>query len=382
MKIIVAPNSFKGSLSATQAAKAIASGVREVFPDAEVVEIPVADGGDGTVEALVSAHHGTYEWVNVEGPLGDPVMASYGLIDGGKTAVVELASASGYVLVSPAMRDPGKTSTYGFGQLLEAARKSGAKSVIAGIGSSATNDGGVGMAQALGYRFLDSAGRDLPRGGAALLELDQIDDSKLDPGWRSVQVRVACDVTNPLTGPEGASAVYGPQKGADPMTVRLLDRALGRLAEVIERQFGKRVADVPGAGAAGGTGAGLMAFLDAKLVSGAELVVDASGFDQALPGAQLVITGEGRADRQTAYGKAPGEVARRAQAAGVPAVLIAGSKGAGWETLLTKGFTSVASLAQEGDNLQDLMQDARPALTRAAALAVKELLRSKSDRRR
>ncbi|HEY5034252.1 MAG TPA: glycerate kinase [Candidatus Dormibacteraeota bacterium] len=381
MKIIVAPNSFKGSLSATQAANAIANGVREVFPDAEVVEIPVADGGEGTVEALVSAHHGTYEWVNVEGPLGDPVLASYGLIDGGKTAVAELASASGYVLVSPAMRDPRKTSTYGFGQLLEAARKSGARSVIAGIGNSATNDGGVGMAQALGYRFLDAAGVDLPRGGAALLRLERIDDSKLNPGWRSVQVRVACDVTNPLTGPEGASAVYGPQKGADPATVRLLDQALDRLAQVIEHQYGKRVADIPGAGAAGGTGAGLMAFLDAKLVSGASLVVDASGFDEALPGAQLVITGEGRADGQTAYGKAPGEVARRAQAAGIPTVLIAGTKGAGWEALLTKGFSSVASLAQEGDNLQDLMQDARPALTRAAALAVRELLRPKSDRR-
>ena len=381
MKIIVAPNSFKGSLSATQAANAIANGVREVFPDAEVVEIPVADGGEGTVEALVSAHHGTYEWVNVEGPLGDPVLASYGLIDGGKTAVAELASASGYVLVSPAMRDPRKTSTYGFGQLLEAARKSGARSVIAGIGNSATNDGGVGMAQALGYRFLDAAGVDLPRGGAALLRLERIDDSKLNPGWRSVQVRVACDVTNPLTGPEGASAVYGPQKGADPATVRLLDQALGRLAQVIEHQYGKRVADIPGAGAAGGTGAGLMAFLDAKLVSGAALVVDASGFDEALRGAQLVITGEGRADGQTAYGKAPGEVARRAQAAGIRTVLIAGTKGAGWEGLLTKGFSSVASLAQEGDNLQDLMQDARPALTRAAALAVRELLRPKSDRR-
>ena len=377
MKIIVAPNSFKGSLSATQAANAIANGVREVFPDAEVVEIPVADGGEGTVEALVSAHHGTYEWLNVEGPLGDPVLASYGLIDGGKTAVAELASASGYVLVSPAMRDPRKTSTYGFGQMLEAARKSGARSVIAGIGNSATNDGGVGMAQALGYRFLDAAGVDLPRGGAALLRLERIDDSKLNPGWRSVQVRVACDVTNPLTGPEGASAVYGPQKGADPATVRLLDQALGRLAQVIEHQYGKRVADIPGAGAAGGTGAGLMAFLDAKLVSGAALVVDASGFDEALPGAQLVITGEGRADGQTAYGKAPGEVARRAQAAGIPTVLIAGTKGAGWEALLTKGFSSVASLAQEGDNLQDLMQDARPALTRAAALAVRELLRPK-----
>jgi glycerate kinase len=381
MKIIVAPNSFKGSLSATQAAKAIARGVREVFPDAEVVEIPIADGGEGTVEALVSANKGRYEWVDVEGPLGDPVLASFGLIDGGKTAVAELASASGYVLVSPAMRDPRKTSTYGFGQLLEAARKSGAKSVIAGIGSSATNDGGVGMAQALGYRFLDAQGVDLPRGGAALLRLERIDDSRLNPGWRSVQVMVACDVTNPLTGPEGASAIYGPQKGADPVTVRLLDRALARLAEVIERQYGKRVADIPGAGAAGGTGAGLMAFLDAKLISGAGLVVDASGFDRALAGAQLVITGEGRADAQTAYGKAPGEVARRAQAAGVPTLLLAGTKGAGWETLLTKGFTSVAALAQEGDNLQDLMQDARPALTRAAALAVREMLRPKSDRR-
>ena len=382
MKIIVAPNSFKGSLSATQAAKAIARGVREVYPDADVVEIPVADGGEGTVEALVSANGGTYEWVNVEGPLGDPVLASYGLIDGGKTAVIELASASGYVLVSPAKRDPRKTSTYGFGQLLEAARKSGARSIIAGIGSSATNDGGVGMAQALGYRFLDAAGRDLPRGGAALLRLERIDDSKVNPGWRSVKVKVACDVTNPLTGPEGASAVYGPQKGADPVTVRLLDRALGRLADVIERQYGRRVAEIPGAGAAGGTGAGLMAFLDAELVSGAALVVDASGFDRALPGAQLVITGEGRAEGQTAYGKAPGEVARRAQTAGVPAVMVAGTKGAGWEALLTKGFSSVTTLAQEGDNLQDLMHDARPALTRAAALAIKELLRPKSDRRR
>ena len=381
MKIIVAPNAFKGSLSATQAAKAIARGVREVLPDAEVVEIPVADGGEGTVEALVSAHRGTYEWLTVDGPLGDPVLASYGLIDGGKTAAVELASASGYVLVSPATRDPRKASTYGFGQLLEAARASGARSVIAGIGGSATNDGGAGMAQALGYRFLDAAGDDLPRGGDALLRLERIDDSGLNPGWRSVQVRVACDVTNPLTGPEGASAVYGPQKGADPATVRLLDRALGHLAVVIERQYGKRVADIPGAGAAGGAGAGLMAFLDAKLVSGAALVVDASGFDEALPGAQLVITGEGRADGQTAYGKAPGEVGRRAHAAGVPAVLLAGSKGAGWEALLTKGFSSVASLGQEGDNLQDLMQDARPALTRTAALAVRELLRPKSDRR-
>jgi glycerate 2-kinase len=378
MKIIVAPNTFKGSLSATQATIAITHGVRLVFPDAEVVEIPVADGGEGTVEALVSAHKGSYEWINVEGPMGTPVLASYGLIDAGRTAVVELASASGYSLVSPAARDPRKASTYGFGQLLEAARKSGAESVIAGIGSSATNDGGVGMAQALGYRLFDAAGRDLPRGGAALLRLERIDASGLDPRWRAVKVMVACDVTNPLTGPEGATHIYGPQKGADPETVLLLDKALGHLAEVIARDLGKRVADIPGAGAAGGTGAGLMAFLNAKLVSGAALVVDASGFDRALPGASLVITGEGRVDGQTAYGKAPGEIARRAQAAGVPTLLIAGSKGKGWESLSMSGVTTVVTLAQEtdteGHNLNDLMLDAGPALTRAAAQAVKDLL--------
>jgi glycerate kinase len=374
MKIIVAPNSFKGSISATQAAKAITRGVHEAFPEAEVMEIPVADGGEGTVEALVTARNGRYQWVNVEGPLGDPVLASYGLIDKGHTAVVELASASGYVLVAPAMRDPRRTSTFGFGQLLDAARKSGARSIIAGIGSSATNDAGAGMAQALGYKFLDDSGRELPRGGAPLLRLEHIDATGLNPAWRLVTVMVACDVTNPLTGPDGASFVYGPQKGAEPVTVRLLDRALAHLAEVIERDLGKQVLDVPGGGAAGGTGAGLIAFLDAKLTSGAALVVEASGFDQALKGADLVITGEGRVDAQTAYGKAPGEVARRAEAAAVPVLLIAGSKAEGWETLREKGVTAVEVLAQEGDNLRDLMQDPAPALTQAAARAVRELL--------
>jgi glycerate 2-kinase len=377
LKIIVAPNTFKGSISATQAAKAITRGVRDVFPDAEVIEIPVADGGEGTVEALVSSHNGIYGWVNVEGPLGDPVLASYGLIDAGKTAVIELASSSGFVLLTPAARDARKTSTFGFGQLLDAARRAGAGTIIAGIGSSATNDGGAGMAQALGYKLLDRDGVDLPRGGAALLRLERIDESRLDPGWRSVKVMVACDVTNPLTGPEGASHVYGPQKGADPITVTLLDKALGHLADVIKRDLGKDVREVPGGGAAGGTGAGLMAFLDAKLVPGAPLVIEASGFDKALNGAQLVITGEGRVDGQTAYGKAPGEIARRAQAAGVPALLIAGIKGPGWQTLSEKGVTAVEVLAQEGQNLQDLMQSPGPALTRAAARAVRDLLAPK-----
>ena len=369
MKVVVAPNAFKGSLSAKQAAAAIAAGVLEVYPDAEIVEIPVADGGDGTVEALVTAHRGAYRSVEVEGPLGDSVSAVYGLIDDGRTAVVELAKTSGLALLPPALRDPRKTSTYGFGQLLEAVRKAGAGKVVAGIGGSATNDGGAGMAQALGYRLLDAAGHDLPRGGAALASLERIDATGLDPAWRSVKVEVACDVTNPLTGPEGASAVYGPQKGADHQTVRMLDRALAHLAEVIERDLGKRVDDIPGAGAAGGTGAGLIAFLDASLMRGAALVVDASGLDRHLKGAQLVITGEGRVDSQTAYGKAPGEVARRAQAAGIPTLLLAGSKGPGWETLSQKGVSAVVTLAEEGDNLDQLMRDAYRALTQAAARA-------------
>jgi glycerate kinase len=372
VKVVVAPNSFKGSLSASEAASAIARGVRQAFPDAEVVEVPVADGGEGTVEALVSAHHGAYRTAEVEGPLGEPVAAPYGLIEKGQTGVLELASASGLTLIASERRDPRKTSTYGFGQLLDEVRLAGVRQIIAGIGGSATNDGGAGMAQALGYRLLDAGGNELPGGGAALARLERIDSSGLDPGWHAVKVEVACDVTNPLTGPNGASAVYGPQKGADPAAVRELDAALARLAAVIERDLGKRVADVPGAGAAGGTGAGLVAFLDAALVPGAPLVVEASGFDARLSGADLVITGEGRADDQTAYGKAPGEVAKRAQAARIPVLLIAGTRGPGWEALSDLGVTAIVTLDEEGNNLQQLIKEAGPMLTRAAARACRE----------
>lgn len=372
MRVVVAPNAFKGTLTASQAAAAIARGVREVFPQAEVLEVPVADGGDGTVEALVSAHHGKFSSVEVEGPLGDPVQAIFGTIEAGRTGVVELASASGLALIAADRCDPRKASTYGFGQLLQAVRGAEVKQVIAGIGGSATNDGGAGMAQALGYRLLDAAGHELPRGGAALVRLDRIDPAGFDPGWLSLNVMVACDVTNPLTGPQGASAVYGPQKGADEAAVRELDAALAHFAMVIERDLGKRVADVPGAGAAGGAGAGLMAFLDASLVPGAPLIVTASGFDEKIRGADLVITGEGRVDSQTAYGKAPGEVAKRAQAARIPVLLIAGSKAPGWEALSDLGVTAVVTLDEEGDNLQQLMGDAGEMLRRAAVRACME----------
>ena len=225
------------------------------------------------------------------------------------------------------------------------------------------------MAQAIGYRLLDGTGRDLPRGGAALSRLERIDATGFDPQWEAVRVKVACDVTNPLTGPLGASAVYGPQKGADATAVRELDAALARLAEVIERDLGKRVADIPGAGAAGGAGAGMVAFLDAVLLPGAPLVVEAAGLDAKLRGANLVITGEGRVDEQTAYGKAPGEVARRAQAVGVPVLLLAGGKGPGWEALSKLGVTSVVTLTDEGVNLGQAINEPSRMLTRAAVVA-------------
>lgn len=380
MKVVVAPNTFKGSLSAIQAAHAIARGVLRALPEAEIVELPVADGGDGTVEALVTAGHGVYRWANVEGPLGDPVVAQYGLIDGGRTAVVELASASGYELITASRRDPRSTSTFGFGQLLQAAREEGVERIIAGIGGSATNDAGAGMLQALGVRLTDAGGIDIARGGEAVLDLEKIDLSGLDPGWRAVRVKVASDVTNPLTGPLGASHVYGPQKGADPATVELLDQALARFARVVERDLGKSVANVPGAGAAGGTGAALIAFLNAELVPGAALIVDAAGLPAALRGADLVITGEGRVDGQTLYGKAPGEVAKRAHEAGVPVLFLAGARAAGWERLEALGIRTVATLADETaqeagpdrQNLGELMQNAESILERLAARTVAE----------
>jgi glycerate kinase len=372
LRFVAAPNPYKGSLGAPAAAAAMASGVRDVVPDAEVVEVPVADGGEGTVEALVAARGGQLVTACVRGPLGEPVDAVFGLIDGGRTAVVELAAASGLPLLPRERLDPLVASTYGFGELLEAARRRGVRRIIAGIGGSATNDAGAGMGQALGYRLLDAAGAELPPGGLALARLARVDASGVDPAWAGVEVEVAVDVTNPLTGPEGASAVYGPQKGATPEMVRDLDAALARFGEVA----GREVADLPGAGSAGGTGAGLVHFLGARLTRGAPLVVEASGLDAALPGARAVLTGEGRVDAQTAYGKGPVEVARRARAAGVPAVLIAGSRGPGWEAVLAEGVAFVEALVPDGDPaaVADAESRAGELLREAAARAVRRLL--------
>ncbi|HEY7202014.1 MAG TPA: glycerate kinase [Candidatus Dormibacteraeota bacterium] len=364
LTFVAAPNPYKGSLGAPAAAVAIACGVRDVHPHAEVREVPVADGGEGTVEALVAARGGELVTVRVRGPLGEPVDAAFGLIDGGRTAVVELAAASGLPLVPPDRRDPRVTTTYGFGELLDAARRRGVGRIIAGVGGSATNDACAGLAQALGFRLLDAEGRDLAPGGLALAGLSRIDGSAVDPAWREIEIEVAVDVTNPLTGPQGASAVYGPQKGATPEMVEELDAALSRFADVI----GRDIADRPGAGAAGGAGAGLAHFLGARLTRGAPLVVEASGLDRALAGAAAVLTGEGRVDGQTAYGKGPVEVARRARDAGVPAVLIAGSRGDGWEAVLAEGVTFVETLVDEANPIPLAEAEARAAeLLRAAA---------------
>ncbi len=365
MRIVIAPNAFKGSLSALEAADAIAEGVRAAAADADLVLVPIADGGDGTVEALVAATRGERRTLRVRGPLGDPVNADYGLIDGGSTAVIEMAKAAGLALVPPEKRDPRVTTTYGVGELLQRAYDQGARHYIVGIGGSATNDGGAGMAQALGYHLLDAQGHELPPGGLALKRLARIHAGAVHANWKEAEVEVACDVTNPLTGPSGASAVYGPQKGATPEMVAELDAALKHFAQIIRRDLEIDVEHLPGAGAAGGLGAGLVAFTGAALRPGAEMVMDAVRLDERLTGAQLVITGEGRLDSQTArFGKGPAAVARHARNAGIPVVGIGGSIADEAELRLL--FDGIKTTVVEPSSLDHAIAQARPLLVRAA----------------
>jgi glycerate kinase len=354
MRIVVAPQEFKGSLTAIQAAQAIADGLRRALPDAELLLVPMADGGPGTVEAVVTAKDGRWQKTAVRGPLGAPVDAAWGIIDG-DTAVIEMAAASGLVLVPESQRDPRIASTRGTGELIAAALAAGCRRVIVGMGGSATNDGGAGAAQALGARLLDDDGRDLPPGGAALARLDRIDVSGLDPRLGQTRLSAATDVFNPLCGPQGASAVYGPQKGATPEMVHELDAALAHYASVIERDLGVRVLDVPGAGAAGGLGAGLVAFLRAEILPGAKLVAEAVGLEQRMAGADLVIAGEGRLDAQTGFGKAPWEVARLAREAGLPVIAIAGAVREDCGPELMDAFDAVATILPPGVPPQEAM---------------------------
>ncbi len=344
MKIVIAPQSFKGSLSAMEAARAIAKGVLAAEPEAEIALVPVADGGDGTLNALVDSSNGQVFRSIVTGPLGQAVEAQWGVMGDGQTAVVEMAQASGLVLVPFKRRNPLTSTTRGTGQIIKEALDKGYSRIIVGLGGSATNDAGVGMAVALGARFLDAQGRPLQEGGAALAQLARIDLSQLHPSLESAEVIGATDVTNPLCGPTGASAVYGPQKGATPEMVNRLDQALSNFARVAQEELGWDVSEQPGAGAAGGLGAGLMAFAGAQLKSGLDMVCQLLDFDRHLEGADLVITGEGRADISTIYDKAPVGVARKAEAHGVPTVVLAGSLGKGYEELYQHGIAGLVCI--------------------------------------
>ena len=325
LRIVVAPDKFKGSLSSRSAAEAIGLGLARALPNAKLDLVPVADGGDGTAETIVHSLGGQMVAREVQGPDRKPVQARYGLVSGAKVAVIELAQASGLALVPAGSNDPLTASTYGTGQLISAAIDAGAERIILAIGGSATNDAGAGALSALGAAFLDEQGNPLAPGGAALAKLATIDTAALDHKLGSISFEIASDVRNPLCGPSGASAVYGPQKGASPKDVRTLDAALARFADVARAKVGIDVRDVPGAGAAGGVGAGFLALAHAALRPGAQLVLEVLDFEQHLAGANLVITGEGRLDKQTLAGKAPYAVAQAAAAHNIPVVALAGS---------------------------------------------------------
>ena len=371
MKIVVAPQAFKGSLGVFQASNAIVAGVRRVFPDAEVLISAMADGGDGTLEVLMRGTGGrTYE-DTVTGPLGEPVEALWGILGSTDTAVVEMANASGLALVPRDRRDPLITTTYGTGELIRRALDNGYRKFILGVGGSATCDGGAGVAKALGVRFLDESGAELPFGGGPMAQLAKIDVSGIDPRAIESTFQVATDVTNPLCGPEGTAAIYGPQKGATPAIIDQLDAAMGNFADVVRRDFGIDQRDDPGAGAAGGLAYGMKVFFPTELRAGVEVVADAVKFVEQLEGADLVITGEGQIDGQSSYGKTIMGVASRAKGLGIPVIALAGSLAPEYRSIYDQGVTSVMSIAPGPIALDAAIHDADSLLTEATERALR-----------
>lgn len=369
MKLVIAPDSFKESLSASAVAQAIASGWLRVYPDAEVLCCPMADGGEGTVDAVLAVTTGERRECTVAGPLGAPVQAHWGWLPD-QQAMIEMAAASGLHLVPAAERDVRLASSYGTGELIRAALDAGARRIVLGLGGSATNDAGAGLLQALGVRFLGADGNELAPGGAALARLQHIDLTGLDTRLAQVEVMVAADVDNPLCGPKGASAIFGPQKGATPLQVAQLDRALAHFADVMAATLGDDVRYHPGVGAAGGLGFAAKAVLKAQFRPGVELVAELCGLAQMLRDADLVITGEGRLDGQSLHGKTPVGVARLARSVGVPVIALAGSLGEGYQRLYAEGIGAAFSLAPGPLTLEQAMQDAGAQLAaRAADLA-------------
>lgn len=370
MKVIISPDSFKESIDGALAARAIAKGWSSVRPDDELVLLPVADGGEGTAAVFKEAVGGTWMKTEVVGPLGEEIDGFWLLLPDGKTAVMDVASASGLDKVRPLLRNPLYTTSFGTGQLMEDALDHGCKKLIIGLGGSATVDGGAGIFQALGGSLTDSQGDELAFGGGALAQLATIDTSELDPRLQEVEIVAACDVNNPLLGPSGAAAVFGPQKGAGPDAVRELDRGLEHLAQEILTQLGHDVAELPGAGAAGGLGAGLLAFCGARLQPGAELVLEASDFKHQLQGASLILTGEGRLDSQSTAGKIISALARYATEEDVPVIALVGSldHGLGQEGLRKIGVQAIFPIGHQPQPLEKALKNSLQDLTRTAAM--------------
>jgi glycerate 2-kinase len=377
IKIVIAPQGFKGNLTARQVGLAIEAGIKRAFPESTTVIKPMADGGDGTVQALVDATSGKLISAGVTGPLGECITAYWGLLGDNKTAVIEMASASGLALVPAGKLNPLVTTTYGTGELIKNALDYGCRKLIVGIGGSATNDGGAGMAQALGVSLNDSANKALPFGGGALERLSKINVDNMDTRLAECQVLLACDVTNPLCGPTGASCVYGPQKGATPEMVARLDSALSHYADIIFRDLGVDFRNYPGTGAAGGLGLGLMVFLGAKIVSGIETVIELTKFNEELKDAGLVFTAEGRIDSQTAFGKTPVGVARKAREFGVPVICLAGEVSEGYQTVFNEGIDAVFSIAPGPISLAQSLERAESLIANSAENAMRLFMRSR-----
>ena len=356
-KFVLAPDSFKESMTAKEVCVAMEKGIRKVFSDAEIVHVPMADGGEGTVESLVDATNGHKEYIEVQGPLPEQkVKAYYGILGDEKTAVIEMAQASGLMLVEPRYRNPLTTTTYGTGELIKAALDKGVSTVIIGIGGSATVDGGIGMAQALGVKFTDKYGNNIEPTGRGLTKIDKISMENLDKRVKKVNFIIASDVENILTGKKGAAAVFGPQKGATPDEVELLDKGLIHYAEIIRRDIGKNVEDIAGSGAAGGLGAGLIAFLDAKLQSGVEVVANTVELAEKISQADYVFTGEGGMDFQTKYGKTPFGVAQVAKKYQKPVFAEAGYLGERIEELYDIGISAIFGIVDKSESIEESLE--------------------------
>jgi glycerate kinase len=371
MKIVIAPDSFKGSLTALQAAEAMQEGIRRVDKSIETILVPIADGGEGTVQSLLNVSGGSIIELTVNDPLCRKIKSFYGITGDGKTAVIEMAAASGLTLLTPEERNPLHTSTYGFGELIRDALSRGCTDFILGLGGSATNDAGCGMASALGIRFLDIQGNLTGTTGGELSEIVSIDISHMDPRIRKAKFTAACDVVNPLCGKSGAAAVYARQKGADDGDILVLDNNLSHFADVVRDQLGSDIRDIPGAGAAGGLGGGVMAFLNAELESGFEIINRQTNLSSLMKDADLVMTGEGRIDDQTALGKAPFGVAQIASRMGIPVIAIAGILGENYQSLFKKGFDEIYSIICKPISVTEAMTNAYELVAATAENAIK-----------